>query len=359
MRLIFETDPSLNTSLATYELLSAKLTTAVAQFDNIQNNLKIGAADISQYEALFNFFVTPYTYQNTEVATAQLFNNDLTLAKIYDITAQLQTLTYTFQISTSTASLNTSTLQFFFNLQWSLACVLVVMYTAVLLWQGLIQSTNFFNKFTATVTMTTQRIMYSWILLSFDKVETVEESIVLAFLWPWCFLIVFTHLMTVTDHTALFGFSEWGLPVTYGIIMLLEHCWSMGTYLFVYIAGAAGRKYSLITALEDAVALLILIARVLLQAVRGVIVGMFHFICREMIWNMSGHWTHNNVMNSSTAMAQQQLSATKPLIQLLFDGVVTGGSFVIITAVMFLQLLFLLVSVWLFCKCWFTSWRKC
>lgn len=57
----------------------------------------------------------------------------------------------------------------------------------------------------------------------------------------------------------------------------------MGTYLFVYVAGAAGRKYSIITAIEDAVALLILIARVLLQAVRGVIVGMFHFICREML----------------------------------------------------------------------------
>jgi hypothetical protein len=57
----------------------------------------------------------------------------------------------------------------------------------------------------------------------------------------------------------------------------------MGTYLFVYVAGAAGRKLSVITAIEDAVALFILIARVLLQAVRGVIVGMFHFICREML----------------------------------------------------------------------------
>lgn len=65
--------------------------------------------------------------------------------------------------------------------------------------------------------------------------------------------------------------------------MLTEHCWAMGTYLFVYIAGAAGRKYSLITAIEDAAALLILVARVLLQAVRGIIVGMFHFICREML----------------------------------------------------------------------------
>lgn len=51
----------------------------------------------------------------------------------------------------------------------------------------------------------------------------------------------------------------------------------------VYIAGAAGRKLSLLTAVEDAAAALILVARVLLQAVRGVIVGMFHFISREML----------------------------------------------------------------------------
>lgn len=57
----------------------------------------------------------------------------------------------------------------------------------------------------------------------------------------------------------------------------------MGTYLFVYIAGAKGRKSSVITAAEDFIAIAILIARILLQAVRGVIVGMFHFICREAI----------------------------------------------------------------------------
>lgn len=57
----------------------------------------------------------------------------------------------------------------------------------------------------------------------------------------------------------------------------------MGTYLFVYVAGAAGRKLSVLNAFEDAVALGILIARVMLQAVRGVIVGMFHFISREML----------------------------------------------------------------------------
>lgn len=201
--------------------------------------------------------------------------------------------------------------------------------------------------------------MYSWLFISFDKVESQEEGIVLSFLWPWCFLIVFTHLIAASDHTILFGFSEWGLPVTYGLVMLLEHCWSMGTYLMVYIAGAAGRKLSLLTAVEDAAAALILVARVLLQAVRGVIVGMFHFISREMLWNMKGYWTSNNALNSAIAATDTSQTAATPLLKLVFDCAITGGSFVIITAVMFLQLLFLLVSVWLFCKCWFTSWRKC
>jgi len=89
--------------------------------------------------------------------------------------------------------------------------------------------------------------------------------------------------MALADHTVMFGFSEWGLPVTYGLIMLTEHWWTMGTYFFIYVAGAVGRKSSLVTAIEDITAVAILVARVMLQAVRGVIVGMFHFICREML----------------------------------------------------------------------------
>jgi hypothetical protein len=38
---------------------------------------------------------------------------------------------------------------------------------------------------------------------------------------------------------------------------------------------------------EDFVAMLIMIVRVLLQSIRGVIVGMFHFICREALLNMT------------------------------------------------------------------------
>jgi hypothetical protein len=65
--------------------------------------------------------------------------------------------------------------------------------------------------------------------------------------------------------------------------MLVEHWWAFGTYIFLYITNTKGRRSLIITIFEDLVGMAILIARVLLQAVRGVIVGMFHFICREAI----------------------------------------------------------------------------
>lgn len=57
----------------------------------------------------------------------------------------------------------------------------------------------------------------------------------------------------------------------------------MGLYFLIYLTGAAGKRSNIGSALEDIVALAILVARVCLQAVRGIVVGMFHFISRELI----------------------------------------------------------------------------
>jgi len=356
MRLLNETIPAIGLTLDSYEILTMRLFGSLIYIELTD----AGVASLADmYCAFFNIYTAPQIYIIAAAVMNSLLSSEFMLAKLYDTNAQWGTLTHTIQITPSLAEAKTTSLGAHFNFQWTTTHVLLTLYTVAIFWQGLLSSANSSASSHAKATDTLCRVMYSWIITSFDKVETAEEGIVLAILWPWCFLIVFTHLMTLTDHAVMFGFSEWGLPVTYGLVMLLEHGWSMGTYLFVYVAGAAGRRISLITAIEDAVALLILIARVLLQAVRGVIVGMFHFICREMLWNMSGYWTHNTVANSATTLAPQALPKTSPALQLLFDCTVTGGSFVIITAVMFLQLLFLLVSVWLFCKCWFTSWRKC
>jgi hypothetical protein len=89
------------------------------------------------------------------------------------------------------------------------------------------------------------------------------------------------------NHNILFSFAEWGLPIIYGLFLLIEHCWAFGVYILVYLVGARGRKSFIVILLEDIVALLILIVRVLLQSIRGLIVGMFHFICREALLNLS------------------------------------------------------------------------
>lgn len=155
----------------------------------------------------------------------------------------------------------------------------------------------------------------------------------------------------------MFGFAEWGLPILYGLILLAEHCWAFGTYFFVYLTGTKARKSLSITLIEDIIAVTILLARVLLQAVRGVIVGMFHFICREALLNMTNWWSVSSHSNSSISLAKESVSSTFDYISLITDLFVAGGSFVIVTAIMFLQLTFLVISVWLFCKCWFISWH--
>ncbi len=71
------------------------------------------------------------------------------------------------------------------------------------------------------------------------------------------------------------------------MLLLFEHVWDFGVYICVYLMGVRGRKSLLLNVLEDLVATIIMVARVILQAIRGLIVGMFHFICREAVLTLS------------------------------------------------------------------------
>ena len=79
----------------------------------------------------------------------------------------------------------------------------------------------------------------------------------------------------------------------YGYILLLEHVWIFGTYIGVYLMGVRARKSIIINLIEDLIAMTIMIARVSLQMVRGIIVGMFHLICREALLNMNRWWIND------------------------------------------------------------------
>jgi hypothetical protein len=55
-----------------------------------------------------------------------------------------------------------------------------------------------------------------------------------------------------------------------------------GVYFLVYLNGGRGRKFLLVTLVEDLIAFIILLARVTLQVVRGIICGLYHDFFKEL-----------------------------------------------------------------------------
>lgn len=201
-------------------------------------------------------------------------------------------------------------------------------------------------------------IFYVWLYSGEEKVESTEELVSLIILWPWCIFLVFTHLLSIERIGSVFCFVEWGLPIICGLLLLIEHVWSYGVYIIIYLTGIRGRKNVISSLIEDLMTLFIMVARVLLQAVRGIIVGMFHFICREALLNMSQWWTVESMYNSNTSKTRIWSSAYIYIIEFVIDLIIGGCSLLGIMAIMFLQLTFLVISVWLFCKCWFISYNE-
>ncbi len=187
-----------------------------------------------------------------------------------------------------------------------------------------------------------------------NKVESSEEILCLLILWPWCVLVIFSHLFNYGVGGYGFGFAEWGIPVVFGFILLVEHIWELGVYTAVYLMGARGRRSLIVGVLEDLVALTIMFARVGLQVVRGIIVGMFHFVCREALLTLGRWWEVDVVFSNSLGYGVEDGGGVDWIL-LWADFWLAAGSLVIITAIMFLQLVLLVVSVWLFCKCWYIS----
>ncbi len=359
MRLIYEQNPIINDVLNSYEWLPLVNFFHTIIFENKNFDLLCFAPHLGpNYTELFTLLTSNFYQINILVEQALTTNNEPLFAALGHVYSTWLTYFFVQPANNVCSQLNTLPITVTLNVDWSIANLFFITYGSIILWKIGLDSFSYVGKIWFNFIQVIYLWLYSWILGGLDKVESTEEIICLIILWPWCFLIIFSHLYTVANYDYTFGFAEWGLPVTYGLIMLLEHWWAFGAYIFLYITNTKGRRSLLITIFEDIISMVILIARVLLQAVRGVIVGMFHFICREAIWNMTSWWTHNNHANTSIALEDSSLTSIHPILNLVFNVLLTGGSFVIITAIMFLQLIFLIVSVWLFCKCWFISWNK-
>jgi len=240
----------------------------------------------------------------------------------------------------------------------SLGSALVLYYTVSLWLRWLVDSSVFEERARPLYNNFLELQVFAWIYGGDNKVESTEELLCLLVLWPWCVFIIGSHLFSGADHAVMFGFAEWGLPIIYGLLLLVEHFWTFGAYIFVYLVGIRGRCSLVINMFEDFVAMLIMVVRVLLQSIRGVIVGMFHFICREALLNMTRWWSVDIALSHQSGAVQAGDSFSLDVLTVLADFGLATGSLVVVTAIMFLQLVFLIVSVWLFCKCWFISWTR-
>lgn len=205
----------------------------------------------------------------------------------------------------------------------------------------------------SSVILSYEKLLYTWINFVSLKFESFDEALCVIVIWPWCIFLVFTHIFSVDSNESFFIFIEWGLPVIYGYLLLLEHVWNFGQYIFVYLNGAVGRRSLLITILEDIVAFIILLSRVTLQVVRGLICGFFHDFFRELSEYLFDVWfLYYDSLSNQTPTT---LFLRKDTVLFLIDLYSVAFILLFIYAILFLQLLFLVIAVWIFCRCWFIS----
>jgi hypothetical protein len=93
----------------------------------------------------------------------------------------------------------------------------------------------------------------------------------------------------------------------------------MGTYIVVYLMGVKTRKVMVANMIEDFIAITIMVGRVSLQVVRGLIVGMFHFITREVVLNMPRWWVHDFSAIQETGSSVSESSLFCDLVVLWCD----------------------------------------
>lgn len=198
-----------------------------------------------------------------------------------------------------------------------------------------------------------ENIIYSWVNFVSLKFESYDEALCVVIIWPWCVFLIFTHIFAFDNNESFFIFIEWGLPVIYGYLLLSEHIWNFGQYFFVYLNGSKGRRLLTVTLIEDLVSFIIILSRVSLQVVRGLICGFFHDFFREMSEYLFDTWFLYYEFISNTN--PQSLFVKKDLLLFFIDVYIIAFTLLFIYAVLFLQLLFLVIAVWIFCRCWFIS----
>lgn len=320
----------------------------------------------SKLALFFDSFLIDYNYNNLLLGQLQIYSNEFfNLNQVVDtniiinVVDQLSNdLCYYCNIdlnliTTTIFSLNFNIFLFVYNITYFFVLFLIFLVIFKYFYETtLVKNTkrnNFFYFY--------EKFLIVWVNFISIKFESYEEALTSFILWPWAIFLVFTHFTGIEDHESFFIFIEWGLPVVYGYFLILEHIWNFGKHMLLYLNGTRGRSVLIVTLFEDFIAFSIIFARITLQAVRGLICGFFHDFFRELsdyllnIWEL--YW---NYIDSDLPFCSDYYVFDSILF--FSDWYILVFILLFIYVILFLQLLFLVIAVWLFCKCWFISHKN-
>lgn len=302
-----------------------------------------------------NFNIFPLNYNEFMCFTAEMENSVL-----FTITDQISSYFLLFYnlnlyVPLFTELTFTSVYPIFFSNLLSFILIFIYIFVLIYKLHAEYGSTNEATK--PNIMIRYNIFVTSWLNFAGIKFESIEEAFSIIVLWPWCIILIFTHVFTIENNENFFIFVEWGLPVVYGFLILFESVWLFSTHLLIYLNGARGRRSLLVTLIEDCVALTILISRITLQMVRGLICGFMHDFFREISEYLIDTW-ELYMYYATWQVPFCNSSFSTDLVGFFIDWYIISFTLLFIYFILFLQLLFLVIAVWLFCRCWFISVKK-
>ena len=211
-------------------------------------------------------------------------------------------------------------------------------------------------KYINNINLFLEKNILIWINFFFITFESYEETLCIFIFWPWCIFLIFTHIFQWDNLEIYFIFIEWGLPIIYGYCLLWEYIYLFGAFFFLYLNGSHVKKFFFINILEDIWTFIIFLARITMQAIRGLICGFFHDCFRELseILLISSFHIYKSIYFFKNLFPNYLFLIFNYTISLYLFSIILFGVYFIL----FLQLFFLILMIWLFARCWFISYSR-
>jgi hypothetical protein len=164
-----------------YEIISASPIANRINISNISAMQFLLGQQIEHSLELFSFFVAQNFNCTENIHGLYEGSTDFTIRKLLDINGHIRQLTLSIETTPGLASSVAATLNAPINLFASISLLLIIMYTWVIAWETMAGNHSSSKQATAR-TQSVRQLMYTWIFVGLDKVESTEEIIVLSIL---------------------------------------------------------------------------------------------------------------------------------------------------------------------------------